>query len=160
MKLTMIVREEEFALYRQKFDSQDPVEILGKLYIIMGYNLLMCCPDFADIELTLHEYIKKETNMEKKLVPHKWAKEIKAWADGETIQWRSLGGEWIPLNSPEWNDVAVYRVKPTPVPVYPDASKLGCCNVPFAEAVLYNFVCSGMLKEYVERFGVDGLKGQ
>lgn len=39
--------------------------------------------------------------------PHKWAKEIKAWADGECIQERRMSnGEWK-----EWKDIT----SPTPI---------------------------------------------
>lgn len=54
--------------------------------------------------------------------PRKWAKEIKAWADGAEIECRSkmavLNGEWsawyTPAGIPSWfeNDVYEYRVKP------------------------------------------------
>ncbi len=102
----------------------------------------------------------EETNMEKKLTPHKHAEMIKAWADGKTIQGYSRGGDWLDIKYPSWEEGAKYRVKPTPVPVYPYAHALGCCNKPFADAVLQNFVSSGELARYVENYGVDGLKGQ
>ena len=54
--------------------------------------------------------------------PHKWAKEIKAWADGVEIegkwQWAqkdSLASEWCVLESPDWDTEAwIYRIKPQP----------------------------------------------
>ena len=47
-------------------------------------------------------------------VPHKWAKEIKAWADGYQIQakypsWKT----WVNLASPNWKtEKEIFRVKP------------------------------------------------
>lgn len=48
--------------------------------------------------------------------PHKWAKEIKAWADGATIQYRytSVSSKWIHLTAPTWieHEDIEYRIKP------------------------------------------------
>lgn len=45
--------------------------------------------------------------------PHKWAKEIKAWADGAEIQCRYVGGvNWGSAPNPSWHDDLEYRVKP------------------------------------------------
>ena len=48
--------------------------------------------------------------------PHKWAKEIKAWADGAEIE--SLNpvlNEWVIDNRPMWNNENFeYRIKPQP----------------------------------------------
>lgn len=48
--------------------------------------------------------------------PHKHAKQIKAWADGATIQLFTLNHGWIDCtnNVPLWSDNTKYRVKPTP----------------------------------------------
>lgn len=52
--------------------------------------------------------------------PHKWAKEIKAWADGAEIEARTLsfGGtytDWYRASSPLWDtDDVEYRIKPQP----------------------------------------------
>ena len=49
--------------------------------------------------------------------PHKWSKEIKAWADGAVIECRriidpySLG--WN-ITNPTWDDEYEYRIKPQP----------------------------------------------
>jgi hypothetical protein len=48
------------------------------------------------------------------MAKHKWAKEIKAWADGAEIQFLSAG-EWLYVDMPEWNEETQYRVKPQPV---------------------------------------------
>lgn len=53
------------------------------------------------------------------LIPHKWAKEIKAWADGAQIQvsrpisldeWT----DWTDTNDPHWVRTSRYRIKPEP----------------------------------------------
>lgn len=54
--------------------------------------------------------------------PHKWAKEIKAWADGAQIERRYedyLGWQtWGPCLYPSWNTVSTveYRIKPEKKP--------------------------------------------
>lgn len=48
--------------------------------------------------------------------PHKWAKEIKAWADGHMVEWRcNANADWQTLTgSPVWdtNPEVEYRIKP------------------------------------------------
>ena len=55
--------------------------------------------------------------------PHKWAKEIKAWADGSEIEVKNSMDidEWIPCLHPNWSegfteevDWIEYRIKPQP----------------------------------------------
>jgi hypothetical protein len=50
--------------------------------------------------------------------PHKWAKEIKAWADGAEIEYRKIGTEkWLDEKEdfPYWDSVIFeYRIKPQP----------------------------------------------
>jgi hypothetical protein len=52
--------------------------------------------------------------------PHKWHKEIKAWADGAEIEWRTNNGsmhtEWKEAGEiPNWHIViAEFRIKPQP----------------------------------------------
>ena len=48
--------------------------------------------------------------------PHKWAKEIKAWADGAEIEFKSIDGEWIDIDvDSEWeSDEFKFRIKPQP----------------------------------------------
>ena len=70
------------------------------------------------------------------MTSHKWANEIKAWADGAEIQYRIRprveGGEyseWVTQKNPQWytSDVAEYRVKPEPVKeVLNDSQNAGC----------------------------------
>ncbi len=46
--------------------------------------------------------------------PHKWAKEIKAWADGAEVQYKD-GRDWLDVDEPVWNaKSAEYRIKPQP----------------------------------------------
>jgi len=51
---------------------------------------------------------------------HKWAKEIKAWADGEEIEFRYVNrlihkDDWEYCDYPDWNDNEfVFRIKPQP----------------------------------------------
>lgn len=53
--------------------------------------------------------------------PHKWAKEIKAWADGAIIErfpsviFPGAMFTWFPVDSPDWNSEHYsYRIKPKP----------------------------------------------
>ena len=47
--------------------------------------------------------------------PHKWAKEIKAWADGADIESRTNDSQaWIRNETPAWNPSFQYRIKPQP----------------------------------------------
>ena len=56
--------------------------------------------------------------------PHKWAKEIKAWADGAEIEQRYIGSatttyrnytDWHPTNDIHWDMPSwEYRIKPQP----------------------------------------------
>ncbi len=46
--------------------------------------------------------------------PHKWAKEIKAWADGAKVQYKD-GRDWLDVDEPVWNaKSAEYRIKLQP----------------------------------------------
>jgi len=50
-----------------------------------------------------------------KTVPKKHQHEIKAWADGLTIQCQQVpSGHWIDTPHPNFSDDCVYRVKPIP----------------------------------------------
>jgi hypothetical protein len=46
--------------------------------------------------------------------PHKWAKEIKAWADGAEIEVKNFDGNWEQMKNPWWLDDSEYRIKPQP----------------------------------------------
>lgn len=44
--------------------------------------------------------------------PHKHAEVIKAWADGATIQFKRINGDWQDISDPLWTPMCSYRVKP------------------------------------------------
>ena len=44
---------------------------------------------------------------------HKWAKEIKAWADGAEIE-ECRSGIWYETDFPTWHVGLTYRIKPQP----------------------------------------------
>lgn len=45
--------------------------------------------------------------------PHKWANEIKAWADGKRIDCSFAGGDWEPCEFPAWHDFKLnFRIAP------------------------------------------------
>ena len=47
--------------------------------------------------------------------PHKWAKEIKAWADGAEIETKYGEHDWEVEYYPNWHsDQVEYRIKPQP----------------------------------------------
>ena len=47
--------------------------------------------------------------------PHKWAKEIKAWADGAEIEFLStFTGNFELATTPDWNEDTQYRIKQQP----------------------------------------------
>lgn len=52
--------------------------------------------------------------------PHKWAEEIKAWADGAEIEFRDVSGygyisNWEIVSDPNWLDeFTEFRIKPQP----------------------------------------------
>ena len=47
--------------------------------------------------------------------PHKWAKEIKAWADGADIEFFDKDtGRWLTKMYDGWDIEAEYRIKPQP----------------------------------------------
>lgn len=58
--------------------------------------------------------------------PHKWAKEIKAWADGAEIEVKNFDGNWEQMKNPWWLDDSEYRIKPQPK----EPQYLYVCNSP------------------------------
>jgi hypothetical protein len=44
--------------------------------------------------------------------PHKWAKEIRAYAEGYDIQYRGDDAEWVDIECPSFNPNCQYRIKP------------------------------------------------
>lgn len=52
--------------------------------------------------------------------PHKWQKEIIAWANGETIQYRFLGEDWHDSTCPPaWEDKGEFEYRVKPEVLYP-----------------------------------------
>ena len=46
---------------------------------------------------------------------HKWHKEIKAWADGEEIEFKATNGQWYYVSNPFWESKDdKFRIKPQP----------------------------------------------
>ena len=51
------------------------------------------------------------------MAQHKWHKEIKAWADGAEIEYKSIYSDedWALDDNPDWNDDDFdFRIKPEP----------------------------------------------
>jgi len=89
--------------------------------------------------------------------PHKWAKEIKAWADGADIEMRwsdgKLHDEWRDVhNGFNWNsDLAEFRIKPQPKePQYYQVYNVNG-NIKFIRAGM--FIEHDLNKDYLEYLG-------
>jgi len=67
-------------------------------------------------KLNLSLWREDELELASDKVPHKHAKLIKAWADGEKIQWKSWQGIWFDHNEPTWKLENEYRIKPESKP--------------------------------------------
>ena len=108
--------------------------------------------------------------------PHKWAREIKLWADGAVIQYRDLQAVhecdryWFTLGSSQdrvdWDGRGEYREKPAPV--YPKStltvdaawsayqSSRGIMNdgkaaLKIADKAIEEFIVSGEAEKYFNR---------
>lgn len=88
--------------------------------------------------------------------PHKWRKEIIAWANGDVIQYRVRpNGEWIDvISTPKsipafFDDVYEYRVKPAPIDFYGHMALIGNgdngSHISFGQARPYK-ICSDTIK--------------
>jgi len=64
------------------------------------------------------EWYSSRFVLEQTTKPHKWAKEIKAWADGAQIEVSPISSNlWRDCHSPIWNDTYVnFRIKPEKKP--------------------------------------------
>lgn len=71
------------------------------------------CEWFYNVEdVELVNESEKETNMQQTKTPHRHAAIIKAWADGEEIEFLSSSGKWIVVGDiPSWG-FDNYRIKP------------------------------------------------
>lgn len=66
------------------------------------------------------------------MTPRPHAELIKAWADGETIQFfNGYINRWIDRETPTWEPRATYRIKPKPilVRIYQRENTKGCFGV-------------------------------
>ena len=76
--------------------------------------------------------------------PHKWHKEIKAWADGAEIEFKELGKqEWNDDDDPEWCDPSFeFRIKPREYTYYTKVKisfkSQGIVNTEFDEMASYH----------------------
>lgn len=61
--------------------------------------------------------------------PHKWHKEIKAWADGANIEVYH-NSEWVDCLNPNWDKRNTYRIKPQ---LKPDITLFGNFNFRVSE---------------------------
>ena len=93
--------------------------------------------------------------------PHKWAKEIKAWADGAEIEYRFVrdNGTYSPYynfvpNVDNWNEESrEYRIKPQPKEpqyLYAWSTQMGIAITSYKEDVSSKFKYIGKIK-----LGVD-----
>jgi hypothetical protein len=49
------------------------------------------------------------------MTKHRWHKEIKAWADGAEVEFKTQMMGWLPAVAPQWHaDHFEYRIKPEP----------------------------------------------
>ena len=104
------------------------------------------------------ESLKQEYIMTTK-TPHKHAAFIIQWATGETIQYMSIGGEWIDIpdcTNIAWHNNVEYRVKPAPIIKYCNVYKnayFGSSfdDIPEAKRQGQNLNAIGMIKiEFID----------
>ena len=89
--------------------------------------------------------------------PHKWAKEIKAWADGAAIESKDIAtGEWEEVD-PYWetDDEYEYRIKPQPkepqyLYVYRTGSDIHLGTAPHPAMNMYGTEIVGKIKLEVD----------
>jgi hypothetical protein len=92
--------------------------------------------------------------------PHKWAKEIKAWADGAEIEGRNVYehgyGDWHILYDPTFSSNGVeYRIKPEPDYDYINIAKEHYANLRKYEKKRWEQVCVEVMNDFI-----DGIKPQ
>lgn len=51
-------------------------------------------------------------------IPHKHANIIKAWADGATIEFKDVHGNWTEATTPSWRAEVEFRIKSKPISVF------------------------------------------
>jgi len=86
-------------------------------YLIKGqqYTVESISNGFLEVHGVLGTYTENAFKLSDKKQPHKHAEVIKAWADGEKIEYFNTLS-WRDTQNPDWNDATQYRVKPTPKP--------------------------------------------
>lgn len=87
---------------------------------------------------------------------HKWAKEIKAWADGAEIEFKDYLQGWMDCKSPAWSETATYRIKPQlekPDSDYINIAKEHYANLRKYEKKLWEQVCVEVMNDFI-----DGMK--
>lgn len=83
--------------------------------------------------------------------PHKWAKEINAWAAGAEIEKWMLNDTWQTESRPDWNEYSLYRIKPQPKePQYYQVYNVNG-NIKFIRAGM--FIEHDLNKDYLEYLG-------
>lgn len=139
--------------WKSLYNSGEMIQVNNTKYKISSVGIINKYPEYFELDIGL-QLVKDEKV--KMTIPHKHAEVIKAWADGAIIEVKSDFGNWQVTLAPQWNLNYEYRVKLVPKPVYPNETYYDN----FTKTVLHNFIATGKLKEYVEKYGVDGLKGQ
>ena len=96
--------------------------------------------------------------------PHKWAKEIKAWADGAEIEARNKEGynnpiaefaHWWTIKDPRWetHDDIEYRIKPQPKEpqyLYAWSTEIGMAITLYKEDIPSQYKYIGKIKLEVD----------
>ena len=88
---------------------------------------------------------------------HKWAKEIKAWADGAEIETTDNEGNWLDCTSPQWYEDEFgrewkYRIKSTPKKSQEETN-----NYKKWQKQVIHFLSGGKVKAV--SLGIEGLNG-
>jgi hypothetical protein len=113
-------------------------------------------------------YEEKEEIMSSKKVPNVHAEMIKAWADGEEIEYSFKNmDEWSSIDYPDWFECFKFRIKPEPTktePAYPKTTmhnkdiqkiynapvKHGIALDDIANEAIKHFIVSGDMNKYLE----------
>jgi len=104
----------------------------GNVYEVLNNEAL------AGNSYSLHTTSSKFMLENYALTPHKWAKEIHAWADGAVIQWRSHCQAWSNTsgNAPLWASENEYRIKPVIDQIAIDNATTQLAEIKFGRAAI------------------------
>ena len=88
------------------------------------------------------------------MAKHKWAKEIKAWADGADIE-MYMRDKWTGIDIPQWHQDNEYRIKPQPkepqyLYVYRTDKGIELGLAPTPAMNMYNITIMGKIKLEVD----------